>query len=860
MSIFTAAHVAHVQTPLGRPTWNMTLVSGAEINEGGSTTMSLRVDNFIRGTSRAIWWMTGKSAEDGRWLKSWATVMKEALEPYGIRVQRLTKVTSPEFPLPAVGTCDMQLWIPADSIYNGEVITWTNTSRINRRDDPDPSTAQCVLFKKVVSTDADTSRGIGNVITIHDTSKRPTGTPTFQLSAFAEDGVSPSPAELKPGASVVIEFKPLNIIPGTKFKTYAANEGQRMIGFRESLLAAIRAYPYPGLTYEETRYPPPEGQSWYNGYTLVYGSNYDETKPLRVKLTCTQAPDDGTGVQVDVVAPVVREGTADEIQSYKNRGDWNENATYVLGDWVTYIPNGVKYIVYSREFDEYKGIVPTNTAYWREYVPVQVLGGSKSFYLKAEPAKFWEIRATSDRSTITYKISGPRVNTGKPFTSVQLESTNAPPGFMNAMIAAGSVPGAPIAYNASTNTFTSSATSIDNQSISWTVPHAGSGKHVLKLVNEQGNYVTIRYGCVLLSPIPPAPGPTYVAGVNASSGEFGTDPGKYSTNYVYPSRPEMAEPRKHESLNYIWNLGVRHIRLPFKWGRIQKEDYGPLFGEKDPAASWGGQNNEYDIARIDEIIQYWTVTLGGSLLLDLHNFGSARTNGGKVRYDPDADPTGESRVSETLLDVWVRLSNRYANNPKIWLGLMNEPNGATAWSADRCRTTFQNIVNGIRALTDNGHKILVAGTEYSHTANWIANGQAEAYQDFYDPANNFAFETHNYFDANKSGTSGLCTPDSNLALVAATNWAREHGYKLFMGEIAGGNPKIGGQATCGIVTPKSYQYMQSNKDVWLGWTSWGYGPYWPAAYIFNLNPTDYHNPVEPSEQMKMLLPYIAYEG
>ena len=32
------------------------------------------------------------------------------------------------------------------------------------------------------------------------------------------------------------------------------------------------------------------------------------------------------------------------------------------------------------------------------------------------------------------------------------------------------------------------------------------------------------------------------------------------------------------------------------------------------------------------------------------------------------------------------------------------------------------------------------------------------------------------------------------------------------------------------------QEMSANPDVWLGWTAWAAGPFWPADYMFNLSP------------------------
>ena len=46
-----------------------------------------------------------------------------------------------------------------------------------------------------------------------------------------------------------------------------------------------------------------------------------------------------------------------------------------------------------------------------------------------------------------------------------------------------------------------------------------------------------------------------------------------------------------------------------------------------------------------------------------------------------------------------------------------------------------------------------------------------------------------------------------------TAWARTHGYKLFVGEFAGGN-----NPTCQTCISNFLTYLETNSDVYLGWT------------------------------------------
>lgn len=55
--------------------------------------------------------------------------------------------------------------------------------------------------------------------------------------------------------------------------------------------------------------------------------------------------------------------------------------------------------------------------------------------------------------------------------------------------------------------------------------------------------------------------PLGIFGVNLSGTEFGeTTPGKFATDYIYPNAQE---------LDYFKSKGLRLIRLPFRWKRIQ---------------------------------------------------------------------------------------------------------------------------------------------------------------------------------------------------------------------------------------------------------------------------------------------------
>ena len=67
----------------------------------------------------------------------------------------------------------------------------------------------------------------------------------------------------------------------------------------------------------------------------------------------------------------------------------------------------------------------------------------------------------------------------------------------------------------------------------------------------------------------------------------------------------------------------------------------------------------------------------------------------------------------------------------------------------------QSVTNAIRAIGAR-NRILVPGTDYSGAHSWVTSGNAAQMATFLDPANNFAFDVHQYLDADSSGKEGTC--------------------------------------------------------------------------------------------------------
>jgi endoglucanase len=64
-------------------------------------------------------------------------------------------------------------------------------------------------------------------------------------------------------------------------------------------------------------------------------------------------------------------------------------------------------------------------------------------------------------------------------------------------------------------------------------------------------------------------------------------------------------------------------------------------------------------------------------------------------------------------------------------------------------------------------------------------------------------------------------------------WARRNGKKAFLGEFGVSQDK-----TCLAGLKGALDALQDNSDVWLGWTYWVGGDWWPESEALNVQPHD----------------------
>jgi endoglucanase len=293
------------------------------------------------------------------------------------------------------------------------------------------------------------------------------------------------------------------------------------------------------------------------------------------------------------------------------------------------------------------------------------------------------------------------------------------------------------------------------------------------------------------------------AGVNLAGGEFGKLPGTYGTDYTYPAPADI---------DYYAQLGFNLIRVPFRWERLQ-----PTLGAPFVAA---------DQALLTAVVDY-AAGKGVHVVLDTHNYARRRlADDGWV-----ADHIIGSRLVPiaAFADFCARLAGAFKGNQSVIFGLMNEP-----WGIEP--EDWLLIANeAIGALRREGASqlVLVPGAAYTGAHSWMSVRNI-VMGNLVDPANRFAFEVHQYFDPDSSGTSPTAVGASvgSERIEAFQRWCRQNGFNAFLGEFA-----AGADATSLAALNDICRTLEVNSDVWLGWAAWAGGSWWPDDYIFTLEPS-----------------------
>ena len=300
---------------------------------------------------------------------------------------------------------------------------------------------------------------------------------------------------------------------------------------------------------------------------------------------------------------------------------------------------------------------------------------------------------------------------------------------------------------------------------------------------------------------PAAKRPLPYTGVNLSGGEFyNPKPGEmappYGQKFIYPNAQEF---------DYFISKGMNVFRFQFLWEILQPTRKAPL--------------NPPELARFKAVVKTGT-DKGAILLLDPHDYARYY---GKVIGSPDVS-------ADDFADFWAKLAAEFKDNPRVWFGLMNEPHDlpGSQWLA------AANAA--IAAIRKAGAKnmILVPGISWTGAHSWIGSGNGAEMLKIVDPGKHYAFDAHQYLDADSSGThkETVSATIGSERLRAFTQWCQTNKKKAFLGEFA-----VAVDSTSEAAVGDMLTYMESNPDVWLGYSWWAAGAWW-GDYMYSIEPKD----------------------
>ena len=261
-------------------------------------------------------------------------------------------------------------------------------------------------------------------------------------------------------------------------------------------------------------------------------------------------------------------------------------------------------------------------------------------------------------------------------------------------------------------------------------------------------------------------------GVNLAGAEFGSNvPGVFGTDYTYPT---------HAEIDYYASKGLGVIRLPFLWERMQRTEFGTL--------------DATELGRLTDVVNYAT-SKGLKIEIEPHDYG----------YGFGALIGSPQTPNSAFADFWGQLAQHFEANANVIFGLMNEPHdqSATEWLG-----SANAAIAAIRSAGAVSQEILVPGSYWDGAWTWTSTDNAAVVgTGVQDDAHNFAFEVHQYLDADGSGTHpGAVSATIGVErLTAITQWAEATGNHLFLGEVGVTTDQTSLTALDGMLT-----YMQQH--------------------------------------------------
>ncbi len=194
--------------------------------------------------------------------------------------------------------------------------------------------------------------------------------------------------------------------------------------------------------------------------------------------------------------------------------------------------------------------------------------------------------------------------------------------------------------------------------------------------------------------------------------------------------------------------GFECFRIPFRWERIQPRLGAPL--------------NPDGVQQL-RLMASLAQKVGGSVLLDLHNYGryTKRIDGVATSCGFEEEIDGEVHLTaDHLADFWSRIAHAMSGLPSICgYGLMNEPHDLPAGAWGRASRA---AVEALRQEGDSA-RVFIAGEDWSHASDWRRVNPSQPWIE--DPLGLVTYEAHCYLDQDSSGEYRL-TYDQELEFDA----------------------------------------------------------------------------------------------
>lgn len=254
--------------------------------------------------------------------------------------------------------------------------------------------------------------------------------------------------------------------------------------------------------------------------------------------------------------------------------------------------------------------------------------------------------------------------------------------------------------------------------------------------------------------------------------------------------------------------GVNIFRIPFAWQLMT------------PAL--GGMISSSFFARYDATVQAaLSASTSPYVIIDLHNY--ARWNGEIIGQ---GGPTNDQFAS-----IWSQLAAKYANEPHIIFGIMNEPhdlNSVSTWAE-----SVQVAVNAIRAAGATSQHLLLPGSSWS-SAQALPTEAGPFLLNVTDPVggtSKLLFDVHKYLDSDNSGTHAECVTNNIDVLTTLVSWLQSNGNRqAILSETGGGNT-----ASCETDLGQELAFVKANSQSIVGFSVWAAGAF-DTTYILSVTP------------------------